>query len=410
MDKKKYLLAALAGIFLLIFTLKFGGDYGNMLFYGVHNLTKNTAHSPDVRIKELVQSNCEIRAMKYDEMGYGGARIMPADSYRQNLPGIAATESVINLVLDYTPVDGRKNYYNADFAGEFILKNPYNEKAYIQFYMPLPGDGGVISNLRLLVDGVEPPDVTYTINNITWSGLFLPDEAKKLNVTYNALGMGRYTYALPKGERMKKLCFDLKVKGTKKVEVPEGCLPPVSKSKDADGMAYTWSLENLVTNMDIGVQLPAGTQLANFGKLFGYAPALCLIFLGGLIGGSALFGMKARTLPVILTTAAYAFFYPVSAYLSAYMDISYALPVSIIVIAGFVLIYLWKVVSTRFAVSVGGVCLMLLLGVPSLALLFPEYAGIIVTALALSILGIIMAATAKSAKMSVVKPEASYCH
>lgn len=360
---------------------------------------------------ELNQVNCEVRAKKYIETGSCGGVNLTRDQRSDILPAISPVESIIRLVLDYKPVKGLKNTYTADFSGDFLLQNPYNEKAYIQFYMPLPGEGGVVSDLQLLVNGIEPPDVKYELNGISWNSLFLPEESKTLNITYKARGIGRYTYSLPKSERMKKLDFELTVRGAKNIEIPSGCIPEGTRIENKEGIILSWDMRNIVTNLNIGIQVPSGNDISSFGSLFQFAPALCIMFLLAMIGGTMLLKVKIKALPVIFSTTACVGFYPLFAYMSLYIDAPYALLISIVIISCLIIGYLCKIANLYYGLIVGGISLLLFLIIPSITTLFPVHAGITLTLSSLISLVLLMVITSRHNKMEAVKQsETVYSH
>lgn len=112
----------------------------------------------------------------------------------------------IELKVDYLEHKQKSlTTYEAVFAGNYKIRNPYPRLADVSFIFPFPRTAGTISNIQLLVNDEEPPGVRYGSDGIHFSSRFGPNAVKDILVTYNAHGLNNYIYALPHDRRIEEL-------------------------------------------------------------------------------------------------------------------------------------------------------------------------------------------------------------
>ena len=100
-------------------------------------------------------------------------------------------------------------------------------------------------------------------------------------------------------------------------------------------------------------------------------------------------GEKVNFIPMVITSIAYFFFYPLFGYLVIYMGLTLSLSISFAVIGLLILNYMRILYGFKIGLSVF-TAYIFYLGITSLAALLPEYTGLILTIEAVLLMGIIM--------------------
>lgn len=340
------------------------------------------------------QKSCEVSVGNSEEDMRINCQNTPDALIQKELNTIIAPkESIINLELNFADKT-KKNTYVANFEGNFTLQNPYDKDVELSFVMPVPGNGGLVSNLMLTVDGKEPKDVIYTLQYIKWTGKFKADETKNIKVSYCARGIGGYYYIPAQDVKINKLDFNMVVKGQDKLTLASNTLPVTEENSNTGEHIFKWNLNNLVTNMNIGVELSDRTGTTNFYQLFRFAPFLWFLFLIGIIISAYASKLQLKPLSVFLISIAYGLFYPLVLCLNSYFEAKLAF-LSAFLICGLLIInYLKVIANTRFAIFAGFGLFALFIGLPGIAIIFPYHAGIIITLACIIAVALLMKVTA----------------
>lgn len=271
--------------------------------------------------------------------------------------------------------------YDADFGGEYAVKNPKDDEIEILFSFPLPQTAGPLSNVEVLVDGKEPEDITYTLNSMQWNILFKGKEEKKMKITYKATrGFNNFIYQVVHGRRLKNFDFIMKVSGVEKVNFPPSCMLPTSKKVNKKEQMFFWKFKNLITNYDVGIDLPyqptAIDRIDLFFKLSKFSVIFIIIFLIFISAGCRAEKLSISYEHYILLSIAFYLFYPLTGYLSALFGIKNALIISAFVILIIILNHIRRISNIKFSFLYAGVVLFILLAILPITVAYPKYAGI----------------------------------
>ncbi len=308
---------------------------------------------------------------------------------------INSSDVAVTLKMDYRK-KGLVYYtgYNAEFTGKFKIHNPENENIYLSFIFPYPTqqNEGVLQNVKLLVNGKEDiEDTEYQPNLTLWTGVLGPAESLDLTVKYDARGLDQFEYGFEPAEQINNFKIKIDVQGAKELDYAESTMPPTESSVETEsGRILSWKLDKALTKLNIGVILPDKLNVEKQLSIMMYrAPVFFVLFLVSLIAIIRLSGEKVNFIPIVITSIAYFFFYPLFAYLVIYMGLTLSLSIYFAVIGLLILNYMRILYGFKIGLSVF-TAYIFYLGITSLAALLPEYTGLILTIEAVLLMGIIM--------------------
>ncbi len=293
--------------------------------------------------------------------------------------------------------------YEARVTGEYQFQNPSPEAAFVAFTIGLPVDRSalMLRDLQLLVDGKEDPSRTeYVADRIAWRGRVDGNRATRFTLAYRARGLGRFGYRFVSGERdesgaaqparpVTAFRMQLRVRNLRgEVDFPVGAMTPTS-IEDVDGARlFVWDVERLLTSFDIGLIIPdRGDLSAALGRLIHNAPFFYLLFGATLTLSLSSVRRRARALHVAGLSAAYFLYFPLAAYLSAYLVWPIACGISLAGISTVVLLHVDRFVGARAAGRVGLV-LLFFLATPAVAYLLPTHTGLILVLIGFAALAV----------------------
>jgi hypothetical protein len=274
--------------------------------------------------------------------------------------------------------------YDARVQGEYRFDNPSAESAFVAFTVGLPVERSalMLRDLSLYVDGKEDAAHTeYVADRIAWRGQVAGHKKTTFTLAYRARGLERFGYRFVSGQKPEESArpvtafkMQLKVKHLRgEVDFPVGSMAPTTVSDDV----YLWDVERLLTSFDIGLILPDRSDLsAAIGRLIHNAPWFYLMFAAALTLALSSVKKRARALHVAGLSAAYFLYFPLAAYLSAYLPWPFACGISLGGISAVTLLHVSRFVGARAAGRVGLVVLFFL-ATPAVAYLMPAHTGLV---------------------------------
>ena len=288
--------------------------------------------------------------------------------------------------------------YDLDFTSEYQVAYPDTAvTTTVELYFPFPSNLETLHDVRLLVDGTEPPGVTYTLDGIRWSTEVAAGDEYEILVGYKADGATSFAYTLNHDRRSEVLDVTITVRGLDGSQVSAGALPPTGHKTGEANDTFVWEYVNLVPSRDIRLELPTRLGFAqrvaqlqgDFRALARLAPALVGLFLASLAGLLRLADIRIRLTSLLLVGTGLALFYPSLTLLSGLVEVFLAAPIAFLVISGLVLVFLglsigWKATWWRVALL-----LLDFLGIFSMGLLTP-WRGLLLTGGAILLVGTFM--------------------
>jgi hypothetical protein len=303
--------------------------------------------------------------------------------------------------------------YDLDFHAEYLLAYPGPDPATtIELFFPFPSNLETLHDVRLLANGIEPPEAHYSLDGIRWQTEMKAGDAQKIEISYQADGVNSFTYALNHNRRANVLDVSITVLGLKGSELTKASLPITESTEDEDGQTFIWDYENLIPDRNIQIVLPARLGFAqrvaqlqgDFRTLAGLAPFLIVLFLASLAGMLYLNGVHLQWENYLLIGCALALFYPMLTFLSGLVNVGLAATITFLLVSGLLVYFLSLAAGWRNAGRYAALLLVIFLGLFSLGILTPWW-KLLITFGGLLLVGIFMLLNAR--RPSTPKPSAS---
>jgi hypothetical protein len=333
-----------------------------------------------------------------------GGQVIPAI-----LPG---QESLVQATLAarYENQEGvNVTIYDLDFRGEYRLAHPGPMATAVELFFPFPNNLETLHEVRILVDGEEPPGAHYSTRGISWQAMLQAGEEHQIVISYRADGANSFSYGLHHDLRS-DVDVTVTVAGLTGSEVPEASLPATTSEVTDGSETFTWDYTGLIADRDIQLTLPTRLSFAqrvaqsqdDFRTLARLAPFLVGLFLASLAGVLHLGGVRLRLEGYLLTGCGLALFYPMLTFLSGAVDVTLAAALALLLVSGLLLVFLSLAVGWRRTWWRVGVLLFIFPGVFSLGMLTP-WRGLPLTGGGLLLVGTFMLLYAR--RPAVPEPE-----
>jgi hypothetical protein len=286
--------------------------------------------------------------------------------------------------------------YDLDFRGEYHLVYDGPLDTIIQLFFPFPDNLETLHEVRLLVDGEEPPEVQYTTSGISWQAVLRPGEQRQVHITYQADGANSFAYGLYHGQRS-DVDVAITVAGLVGSTVPKTSLPVTKHEATDDGEILTWDYAGLIIDRDVQFTLPTRLSFAqriaelqdDFRVLVGMAPFLVALFLISLAAVFYLARVRLELKSYLLAGCGMALFFPLLIFLSGIVDLIPAAILALVLVSGLLLVFFGLTVGWQQARWRVGLLLIIFLGFFSLGLLTP-WQGLMLTSGGLLLVGTLM--------------------
>ncbi|HET9911423.1 MAG TPA: inner membrane CreD family protein [Anaerolineales bacterium] len=286
--------------------------------------------------------------------------------------------------------------YDVDFAADYVFKNPLNEPAEGTITFFFPSSGTIYDGFEFRVDQT---DITANADN-SYEGLKavvdIPARGEiPIHVAYKSRGLDRWVYSFSDGITTVRN-FSLKaVTDFSEYDFPPQTISASSKTPSKNGWTLEWKFNNLVSDFDIGVQMPTKLNPGPLASRMSYfAPVSLLFFFTTLIVLGAVRDRNLHPMHYFFLGASFFSFHILFAYLVDHMLLEVAFIIASIVSMALVATYLYRAAGGRFALWVSGAQLIFLV-LFSYAFFFEGYTGLVITIGAIITLAILMQLTAK---------------
>jgi hypothetical protein len=231
-----------------------------------------------------------------------------------------------------------------------LIANPdAQNSSSVEMNFAFPQTAAVLSDVTFDVDGVEPPDVMYSMERIQWKAALEPGQEHKVQVRYRAEGVGSFAYGVPQSQRMKDFDLQVTIRGAQEINIPETALEPTARQDTANETALSWRYLNTITNRNVQVELPARPRLAfaqRIGQLGSFfmqlafaAPLLTILFLLCWWIVMRLESLQIAREHTALLGIGFFLFYPLFIFSAGFVDVSLAFAIALIVAGALVVGY-----------------------------------------------------------------------
>jgi hypothetical protein len=337
----------------------------------------------------------ELEAIQADQ-SYGAAATM------------GAAECRVRATLDarYEEVEGvTTTVYDLEFEGTYLLRYEGSvPTTTLELVFPFPNGLDTLNQVYFLVDGKEPGDVRYSLDNITWWTELASGEEREVTVRYQARGVGSFTYALDHNRRLEDLDVEIAVHGLDDSEVPDDYLPTTSVDdvESVTGERFAWRYEALIADRDVRVVLPARSGFVQrveklqepLGALSRFSPLLVAFFVACLAGVHRLDGVRLPIEHYLLAGLGFFLFYPALVFLSGVFELGLAAAVALPVITALLVIFVGRATASRRAAWQMALLCGVFFGLFSLGMM-SRLRGLLFTAGGLLLVGVFMVLLAR---------------
>jgi hypothetical protein len=306
-----------------------------------------------------------------------------------------------NVQVDFQLEHRRKGLlwyatYDVDFDGLYTFKNPLNTPAEGTITFFFPASGTIYDAFEFRVgETIITPSAENSYDGIHAVVDVPPQGEVTIHVAYLSRGLDRWHYSFSDGITTVKN-FSLKaVTDFQEYDFPPQSISPSTKTQTPDGWALEWTFNNLVSDFDIGIQMPTKLNPGPLASRMSYfAPVSLLFFFTTLIVLGAVNDKNLHPMHYFFLGASFFSFHVLFAYLVDHLLLEAAFIIAAIVSMLLVTTYLYRAAGGRFALWVG-IAQLVFLVLFSYAFFFEGYTGLVITIGAILTLAIMMQLTAK---------------
>jgi len=286
--------------------------------------------------------------------------------------------------------------YDVDFDALYTFKNPLDTRAEGTVTFFFPATGTIYDAFEFRVDDMEiTPSADNGYEGIHAVVAVPPQGEVTIHAAYKSRGLDRWHYSFSDGITTVKN-FSLKaVTDFTEYDFPPQTISPSTKTPTQNGWTLEWTFNNLVSDFDIGVQMPSKLNPGPLASRMSYfAPVSLLFFFTTLIVLGAVNDRNLHPMHYFFLGASFFSFHVLFAYLVDHLLLELSFIIAAIVSMALVATYLYRAAGSRFALWVSGAQLVFLV-LFSYAFFFEGYTGLVITIGAILTLAIMMQLTAK---------------
>lgn len=348
---------------------------------------------------------------------YGNSTLGPqvadlwGSAHQQNAPTVAwrrSTAVAEPVELDSSKIDvdlklmhRRKGLlwystYDVAFDGQYTFTNTFDEAKPLEVTFRFPASGTIYDDFEFRVwdKSVSPNNQAYD-NTITTVVEVPAGKQVDIHIVYKSRGLDSWRYSFSDGITTVK-DFSLTVNTDFfEYDFPVATISPSTKTQTAQGWTLTWEFNNLVSDFDIGVQMPTRLNPGPLASRISYfAPVSLLFFFTILIVLGAVNGRNLHPMHYFFLGASFFAFHILFSYLVDHLPIELSFIIAALVSMVLAFGYLVRAASLRYA-AWAGIAQFLFLVLFSYAFFFEGYTGLVITIGAIITLAVMMQMTAK---------------
>jgi hypothetical protein len=286
--------------------------------------------------------------------------------------------------------------YDVDFDGLYTFKNPLDQRAHATVLFFFPASASIYDAFEFRVgDTAITPNEGNGYEGISAMVEVPAGGEVPIHVAYKSRGLDRWSYSFSDGITTVKN-FSLKaVTDFSEYDFPPQTISPSTKTPTKNGWTLEWTFNNLVSDFDLGVQMPAKLNPGPLASRMSYfAPVSLLFFFMTLIVLGAVTNRNLHPMHYFFLGASFFSFHILFAYLVDHLLLELSFIIAALVSMALVVTYLIRATGGRFAVW-AGIAQLVFLVLFSYAFFFEGYTGLVITIGAILTLAVMMQLTAK---------------
>lgn len=285
--------------------------------------------------------------------------------------------------------------YDVAFDGLYTFTNTLGEDQKLTVTFNFPASGTIYDDFEFRVGDqlVSPGGQMY--GGASTEILVPAWETVEIHIAYKSRGLEEWRYRFADGITTVKN-FTMTVNTDfDEYDFPESTISPSTKTQTAQGWTFTWEFNNLVSDFNLGIKMPAKLNPGPLASRMSYfAPVSLLFFFTILIVLGAVKSQNLHPMHYFFLSASFFAFHLLFAYLVDHLLIEISFIISAVVSLALVAAYLGRINGWRFALWTG-LAQFLFLVLFSYAFFFEGYTGLVITIGAVITLAVMMQITAK---------------
>jgi hypothetical protein len=285
--------------------------------------------------------------------------------------------------------------YDVAFDGDYTFRNTLDESVRAIVLFEFPTSSAIYDDFEF-----RAGDVEVTPRGAAGGGLeallqIAPNEEVDVRIAYESRGLDSWLYSFA-DEMTTVRDFNLTLNTDfDDYDFPGHTISASSKAPTAEGWQLNWQFENLVSDFDVGVEMPHRVNPGPLASRMSYfAPVSLLFFFTVLVVLGVVRGTNLHPMHYFFLGTCFFSFHILFAYLVDHLVVELSFVIAAAVSVALVITYLWRVVGMRFAVREAGVSQLIFLVLFSYAFFFEGYTGLVVTIGAVITLAVLMHITA----------------
>ncbi|MGQ9832385.1 MAG: inner membrane CreD family protein [Candidatus Villigracilaceae bacterium] len=283
--------------------------------------------------------------------------------------------------------------YEVTFDGTYAFTNTLGEDETFTVTFNFPSSGTIYDNFEFRVGDqlVSPSAQLY--NGASTDILVPAGETVPIHVAYKSRGLEQWRYSFADGISTVRNFKMTVATDFDEYDFPESTISPSTKTKTEQGWILTWEFNNLVSDFDLGIKMPARLNPGPLASRMSYfAPVSLLFFFTILIVLGAVKGQNLHPMHYFFLSASFFAFHLLFSYLVDHLLIEISFIISAVVSMALVIVYLGRINGWRFALW-AGLAQLLFLVLFSYAFFFEGYTGLVITIGAIVTLAVMMQVT-----------------
>ncbi len=287
--------------------------------------------------------------------------------------------------------------YKVNFKSSYQFKNPSSKGQYVEIFFPFPVASATYDNFKFFLRNKEWYSKSNSGNGVISGKIYAkPGEVLTVDVAYISNGLDRWNYQFGQGvSEIKNFSLVLNTNFSD-IDFPDDSISPTNKIRTDKGWKLHWQYNNLISGVNIGMQLPQKLQPGPLaGQISFFAPVSLLFFIVVVIVITLIKRIDLHPMHIFFVSAAFFAFHLLLAYLVDHISIHLAFVISSIVSMLLVVSYLRIAIGKRFAFVEAAGAQLVYLVLFSYAFFFKGFTGLAVTIGAIVTLFVLMQMTAR---------------
>ena len=286
--------------------------------------------------------------------------------------------------------------YDVDFEGVYTFINPYDEPVMAQVTFDFPSSQTIYDDFEYMVENIEVIPKGSLREGLETVVQIPSGEEGIIHIAYKSRGLDSWKYSFADNIiTVKNFSLNL-ISNLNEYNFPAGTISASTKTKSKNGWALIWEFDKMVSDFDVGIEMP---NRKNPGPLVSrmsyFAPISLMFYFIVLIVIGAMKRNSLHPVHYLFLAASFFSFHILFSYLIDHLLIELSFLLAAGVSMGLAVSYLWQIMGKRFALRVACTSQFLFLILFSFAFFFEGYTGLVVTLGAIITLTLLMQITAK---------------